>query len=125
MLLETMGHTLILGASDNPLRYSNRAFIKLLQHGHSVIPVAAKQITIENIASFQDIEQVTEPVDTVTIYLRPSLLSLELEKIIRLKPRRVIFNPGTESPQAFETLQKSGIEVVQDCTLIMLGNGTY
>lgn len=120
-----MSNTLVLGASDNPDRFSYRAITKLLQHGHSVIPISLRPISIHNLSSLPDIEQVTDPVDTVTIYLNPNRLTSELDKIIELQPRRAIFNPGTESATAIKQLQDSGIEVIQDCTLVMLNNQTY
>ncbi|MGY8917975.1 MAG: CoA-binding protein, partial [Flavobacteriales bacterium] len=35
--------TLVLGASTNPSRYSNMAVLKLLKHGHEVVPVGIKK----------------------------------------------------------------------------------
>ena len=40
--------------------------------------------------------------------------------ILNLKPRRVIFNPGSENYALVTKLKEAGIEVVQACTLVML-----
>ncbi|MBC7126091.1 MAG: CoA-binding protein, partial [Bacteroidales bacterium] len=42
-----------------------------------------------------------------------------------LKPKRLIFNPGTENPELEKLARKHGIDVVEGCTLVMLSNGTY
>ena len=117
--------TLVLGASKNPERFSNRAIRKLLAANHPVIPVSLKGGLIQGLQSLTDVEQVNTPINTVTIYLRPSLLEKELEKIIALSPTRVIFNPGTESETAIKRLTENNISVVQQCTLIMLDQGIY
>ena len=117
--------TVILGASDNPERFSNKAQRKLVAHGHQVIPVTPKGGVIENVQSYIDLAEITGPINTVTIYINPGRLDDEIDKIIALKPHRVIFNPGSESPKAAEKLAAEGIEVVKDCTLIMLNSNQY
>ncbi|TQV87214.1 CoA-binding protein [Aliikangiella coralliicola] len=117
--------TVILGASSNPERYSNRAQRKLVNYGHPVIPVTPKGGVIENETTFRDMTEINASVDTVTIYLNPSRLNNEIDKIISLKPKRVIFNPGSESPDAMAKLAANGIEVIEDCTLILLNNDRY
>ena len=66
-----------------------------------------------------------EDLHTITIYIGPKNLVAYYDYILELKPRRVIFNPGTESPAFSETLTNAGIEVVHGCTLIMISNNQY
>lgn len=120
-----MKPTLILGASSKEERFSNRAQKKLISHQHPVILVSKKETSIEGIQCYSDITDVTETIDTVTLYVNPSLVVAELDKIIQLGPKRVIFNPGTESQEAISKLEQAGIQTVKDCTLIMLNSGTY
>ena len=120
-----MKPTLILGASRKENRFSNQAQKKLVNYNHPVLPVSKKESEIEGVQCYSDISEVTSPVDTVTIYVNPSLIKAELDKIIRLAPKRVIFNPGTESQESATLLQQAGIETVENCTLIMLDNGAY
>lgn len=120
-----MAVTLILGASNKPNRFSYKAQQKLLKHGHQVIPVTPKGGKIGDIKCFTDLTDIHSSVDTVTIYINPSLLGKELDKIVALNPRRVIFNPGTESKEAAQKLRDHGIEVNEQCTLIMLDSNIY
>ena len=121
--------TLILGASDKPERFSNRALHKLQSHGFTPILVSPKGGLIDGIKCYQSlaevIEQVGEKIDTITVYINASLISDEIQNILKLNPRRVIFNPGTESPEAASSLEKERIEVVNKCTLVMLDIGIY
>tara|TARA_B110000046_G_scaffold57595_2_gene64459 strand:- start:137430 stop:137603 length:174 start_codon:yes stop_codon:yes gene_type:complete len=45
--------------------------------------------------------------------------------IKNLKPKRVIFNPGTINYEFMGQLEKEGIEVVDPCMLVMLSANTY
>jgi predicted CoA-binding protein len=64
-------------------------------------------------------------VDTVSLYVGPANQEHWLPSILELRPRRVIFNPGTENPMIEEILKSSGIEVTHACTLVLLSTQQY
>lgn len=66
-----------------------------------------------------------EAIDTITLYLNPQRQKQYYEYILSLKPRRVVFNPGTENPEFEKKLKDAGIETVEACTLVMLSTGSY
>ncbi len=68
---------------------------------------------------------VLENIDTITLYIRPSRQPDYYEYILALKPRRVIFNPGTENRELENLLELNKIEVEIVCTLVMLSIGDY
>jgi predicted CoA-binding protein len=119
-----MKRTLVIGASENPERYSNRAVLQLLSHGHPVLALGNKSGKIGNV-HIDTGKPVYQDLDTVTLYLGPAHQPEFYDYILNLKPRRVIFNPGTENDEFFERVQKSGIEAVEACTLVMLSIGNY
>ena len=61
----------VLGASDQPDRYSNKAVKMLLEHGHRVIPIHPALKTVEGIAVVPNLSSVSETVNTLTLYLGP------------------------------------------------------
>ena len=115
----------ILGASDKPDRYANQAFHLLRQHGHEVVPVHPALEMIEDVPVVKSLREVEGNIDTVTIYLRPEVSEPLTEDLIRLRPNRVILNPGTESPNLSGELGRAGISVVPACTLVLLHTGQY
>jgi len=116
--------TLVLGASPNPERYAHKAVMRLLTHGHSVVGVGLRTGKIGTVEIQQEIP-VGVKFHTVTLYLGPTAQKAWQEKVLAMRPARIIFNPGTEN-RAFEQLAKSaGIEVVEGCTLVMLASGQY
>jgi uncharacterized protein len=116
--------TLVLGASENPQRYSNMAAKSLLSHGHSIVLLGLKSGEINGVP-IQIGQPVVENIDTVTLYLNPSNQKPWYDYILKLKPKRIIFNPGTENPELFEQASRIGTECTEACTLVLLSIGAY
>jgi predicted CoA-binding protein len=116
--------TLVIGASENPERYSYLAVQKLKKHGHPVIAIGKKlgKINDTNIGTEFPTEQ---DVDTVTLYINPELQKQYINDILLLHPKRLIFNPGTENDELYETAKANGIEPLEACTLVLLSTGQY
>ncbi len=115
----------IVGASNNPERYSHRAFLLLRKHGHEVVPVHPKLAEIEGVPVVADVSLISGPVDTVTMYVGAAISAGLQEKLIALKPGRVIFNPGAENASLADALQKAGIASEEACTLVLLNTGQF
>ena len=115
----------VLGASPKEDRYSFKAVHLLKEYGHQPIPIHPAGHTVDGVAGLKSLDDIKEPVDTLTMYVGPDVSSKELDRILRLKPRRVIFNPGSENEALIQTLSKAGIEVIQACTLVMLKLGQF
>lgn len=115
----------ILGASQNPSRYSNMAQKSLMESGYSVIPVSPRYSEVMGIPTLNSVSDISEPVHTLTIYVGADKLIQMADEIVQLHPGRVIFNPGTESVGVESTLQRAGIETEQACTLVLLRTGQF
>ncbi|MBN8419124.1 MAG: CoA-binding protein [Verrucomicrobia bacterium] len=115
----------IVGASNNPERYSHRALLLLRKDGHAVVPVHPALAEIEGIPVVADVGSISGPVDTVTMYVGPAISSGLQDKLIALKPGRVIFNPGAENASLADALQKAGIVCEEACTLVLLNTGQF
>jgi len=116
--------TLIIGASSNPERYSYMATEKLSKYGHTVYPVGIKEGMIKDKTILIG-KPIIENIDTVTLYVGPKNQPEWFDYILKLKPKRLIFNPGTENDELLNVASEAGIECVEACTLVMLSVGTY
>lgn len=110
----------ILGASEKEDRYANKAQQRLVNHGYTVLPISPSSKTIMGLPCLQKISDIKEAVDTVTLYVGPKILAAQIDDLIKLKPRRVIFNPGTEDIALQSQLEEAGIHTVEACTLVLL-----
>lgn len=120
-----MQKVIILGASDNPERYSNKVVKLLKEYGHEAFPVNPKLDSIEGIKCYKSLEEIDQAVDTLTIYVNPKISSDLKDSIINVKTKRVIFNPDTENPNLAKELRDKGVEVVEACSLVMLKTGQF
>lgn len=120
-----MEKVVVVGASANEERYSNKAMKMLQEYGHTPIPVAPGVDEVLGHAVHPTVSDVTEKVDTVTLYVGPKRQEGLFEQIIALKPKRVIFNPGTENPAEYDQLRAAGIKVLEACTLVLLRTGQF
>ena len=116
--------TLVLGASDNPARYSYLAINRLKAHQHPVVAVGKKETSVNGTTIYKD-HIPEEGVDTVTLYLNPKNQVEYYDYILSLKPKRIIFNPGTENDDLIRMAKENDIQPVIACTLVMLSTGQY
>jgi len=119
-----MQKVMVLGASPNRQRFSNTCVKSLIRYGYEVVPVGIKEGSIAGHDILRDRPDVRD-VHTVTLYLNARNQEAYEDYILRLRPQRIIFNPGAENHQLKEKAMKRDIEVVEDCTLIMLNSGTF
>ena len=108
----------------NPERFSYMAVRKLKYGNVPIVAVGLREGEISGVRIEKPFSKF-ENIHTITIYIGPKNLTAYYDYILGLKPKRVIFNPGTESPAFAETLSSAGIEVVNGCTLIMISNNLY
>lgn len=115
----------VLGASANRERYSNKAVRLLVEHGYPVLPVHPALETVEALPVSKSLDALDTAVDTVTVYLSPAISTTLTDQLLSLHPRRVIFNPGAETPVLQELLEEAGISVENACTLVLLNTGQF
>ena len=116
---------LIVGASDKPERYAHKAMLALEAHGHRTVLVHPRLTQIDDRPVLPDLASVTDAIDTVTLYINPTLSTPMKDALIALRPRRVLFNPGTENPDLATALQAAGIQTEEACTLVLLATHSF
>jgi predicted CoA-binding protein len=116
--------TLVLGATTKPDRYAFKAITMLVEKGHSVLAIGQNQGEVAGI-KIHTKQIPLANIYTVTLYLNPLRQRDYYNYIIETKPKRVIFNPGTENPQFYQLLESNGIKVEVACTLVLLATNQY
>jgi len=115
--------TLVIGASENPARYSNKAIRLLRKHNHDVVALAKGEGQVDDVKIQTVFPE--KDIHTVTLYIGPPRQPEYYAQIINLQPKRVIFNPGTENLEFVRMLEEQGIEAEEACTLVLLSIGNY
>jgi uncharacterized protein len=115
----------VLGASNKPARYSYQAVKLLAEKGHTVFPVHPAVSEIDGIPVFKRLADIAFPIHIITVYLAAEHSAALADEILSVRSKRVIFNPGAESPDLAQRLMTSGVEVMNACTLVMLKTGQF
>jgi len=116
--------TLVLGATTKPERAAFKAIEMLVERGHSVLALGQNMGEVAGI----NIKTKAIPlknIDTVTLYINPTRQKEYYNYIVDAKPKRVLFNPGTENPEFYQLLELNNIKVEVACTLVLLTLNKY
>ncbi len=120
-----MENVAIIGASHKSERYSHKAQEMLVEYGHNVYPVSPKGGEVLGVTVLTCASEITDAIDTVTLYVGPKHLTPNFWEIVALKPKRIIFNPGTEDQNLISQAKEAGIKVLEACTLVMLRTNQF
>jgi predicted CoA-binding protein len=108
---------LVFSYSENPDRYSYMAARLLEDYKHEVTTINPRQDT--------ELSRATEGFHTLTLYVNPTISDKYQDLLLKTKPKRVIFNPGTENENLMKKFETLGAEVVIGCTLVMLRTSQF
>jgi uncharacterized protein len=122
--MSTKEKTLVFGATPNPDRYSYKAVKMLADYGHEPVPVGIRKGNIVGLEILPGTPSV-DNIDTLTLYVNPEIQRTHYDYFLSLRPKRVIFNPGTENPEFESICTANGIEPLEACTLVLLSTGQY
>lgn len=121
---QSKGKTLIIGATTNPGRYAYTAAHLLTQMGNTIVQIGLREGEVAGVPISKE-KEIYKDIDTVTLYVGPRNQPEYYDYIVSLRPRRVIFNPGTENVEFESRLAREGIQPIESCTLVMLATGKY
>ncbi len=116
--------TLVIGATPKTERYGYMASEMLHKKGHDVVPYSIKK---GNIGSLNIRNQWPTDTDfhTITLYINKQLQTQYIDRILALKPHRIIFNPGTENIELFQLAEHKNITPINACTLVLLQTNQF
>jgi hypothetical protein len=96
----------------------------LVDKGHSVLAIGQNTGEVAGIKIHTKAIPLSQ-IHTVSLYLNPARQRDYYNYIVEAKPKRVIFNPGTENPEFYQLLKLNNIKVEVACTLVLLTTNQY
>lgn len=119
-----MDVTLVLGASLKADRYSNFAIHSLIDKKYEVVGLGLQEGEIDGVRIYKGMPKF-DNIHTITLYLNPKRQEAYFNYIVSIKPKRVIFNPGTTNKKLENLLNENNIPFENSCTLVLLSTGQY
>lgn len=117
-------HTVVLGATTRPTRTAFQAITRLVSLGYPVSAIGIREGEVAGVP-IQIGEPALEDVHTITLYINPERQKPLYQYMLSLKPKRIIFNPGTENAELVQLARETGIATEYACTLVMLATDSY
>jgi predicted CoA-binding protein len=115
----------VVGASNNPRKFGNKAVRAFLAEGHHVIPVNPKERQVEGLKAYASVLDVPGQIDMATVYVPPHV-GLQLLAEFEAKGIREIWvNPGAESDELLEEARRRKLNVIAACSVLAIGRNPY
>ncbi len=111
----------IIGASSARHKFGNKAVRAFLRQGWTVYPVNPSEPVIEGLTSYPSVSAIPGPVDRASLYLPPAIGIGVLDEIQRKGIRELWVNPGAESDELIEKAERLGLETIQACSIVDIG----
>ena len=112
----------VVGASTDRAKFGNKAVRAFLKAGFEVFPVHPKADFIEGLRAYPTLEHLPfDRLDRVSLYV-PAAVGLEvLDQLARLRVGQLWLNPGADDPAVIARARELGLEVVQACSILAVG----
>lgn len=112
----------IIGASPHRERFSNKAIRAYSREGWKVYPVTPNHDEAEGLEALDTIRDVPEPLDRVSVYVRPAIGKTLIDDIAAAEPKEVFFNPGSEDAELLKRAKDLGLTTRAKCSIVDIGH---
>src|SRR3954469_20393506 len=111
----------IIGASNDPRKFGNKAVRAFLQQGYTVYPINPNESEVEGLEAYKSIRDVPVRPQMISVYVPPQVLLKLLPDIAETGCEELWLNPGTESDDVLAEAERLGLNVIQACSIVAIG----
>lgn len=113
-LLKQANTIAVVGLSANPQKPSHAIGGYLKNAGYKIIPVNPKDKEVLGETSYPDLRSISEPVDIVNVFRKPSEVMPIIEDAVAIGARAVWLQESVVSVEAFKKGEEAGLFMVMD-----------
>lgn len=112
---------IIVGASNDRSRFSNRAVRAYHDLGWIVYPVHPRETTVEGLACYATVSAIPAQAAWMSLYV-PAIAGLKVvEEAVAKGVREIYVNPGAGSPELVERIRALGMNPIEACSIVAVG----
>jgi predicted CoA-binding protein len=117
----------ILGASADRSKYGNKAVRAFVAKGYDVYPVNPKGGDVDGMPIYKSLAAIPANVnlDRISVYLPPAIGLKSLPEIAARGCKELWLNPGSESDELVAAAEKLGLNVIQACSIVAIGESPH
>jgi uncharacterized protein len=112
----------VVGASTDRSKFGNKAVRAFIRAGFKVYPINPNAAQVEGLPAFASLDELpVDQLDRVSLYVPPEVGQRVLEQVARKRVGEVWLNPGADAPEVVDRARALGLEVIQDCSILAVG----
>lgn len=111
----------VIGASSNRNKFGNKALRAFERRGYTVIPINPNETEVEGHKTFASVLDVPGTLDMATVYVPASAGVTVMEQLAKKGVGEVWLNPGADEDEVVGRARELGLNVVQACSIIGIG----
>jgi uncharacterized protein len=115
----------VIGASNNPRKFGNRAVRAYQQQGYTVVPINPHEREIEGLTAYASVLDVPGPIDMASFYVHPEVGEQIIGDVARKGIPEVWLNPGAESDALIARAEALQLRPIVACSIIAIGQNPY
>lgn len=115
----------IIGLSDNPKRYSNKIYKKLIEKGKTVYGVNPVYDIVEGQTVYDKLSEINDTIDVVILIVNPELGINYLHEAFTLGIKNLWLQPGAISEDIMEKAKFLNLNVIKECVLAVYNYEDY
>ena len=112
----------VVGASTDRSKYGNKAVRAFRNAGFDVYPIHPRAVEVEGLIAYPSLSKLpVERLDRVSFYVPPGVGLKVLDQLAGKKVGELWLNPGAESPELVARAEALGLNVIQACSILAVG----
>jgi predicted CoA-binding protein len=104
----------VVGASNDPEKYSNEVASYLMEQGYRVIPVNPTEEEVLDEHAYDTVDEIPEQVDVVDVFLPTEKTPEIAEDAVRAGAKALWLQEGIENEEARRIAEEGGLAYVED-----------
>ena len=108
----------VIGASNDPRKFGNRAVRAYKAQGWTVYPVNPHEHLVEDLPVYKTLEAIPGPLDRASLYVPPAVGIRLLDAISAHQVKELWVNPGSGSPELLARAAALGLRTVEACSIV-------
>ena len=112
----------VIGASKDRRKFGNKALRAFERNGYTVVAVNPNEPEVEGHRTYPSVLDVPGPVDMATVYVQPGTGVKVMEDLAQKGVQEVWLNPGADDPAVVSRARELGLNVIQDCSIVGIGD---
>ena len=115
----------VIGASSNRNKFGNKALRAFETRGYTVIAINPNEAEVEGHKTYPSVLDVPGPIDMATVYVPPAVGVQVMDQLAEKRIPEVWLNPGADEDIVVDRAKELGLNVVQACSILGIGESPY